>query len=296
MTTPVAPEESDSPRDGDAAESSIQVRELLESDSDAIVGLLTRGFWDRSPKYWRRALQCLRDRALPGDYPRFGYGLTDSGVLVGVLLLIFSRADDGSIRANVSSWYVEPRNRLYSNLLLARALKRSDVTFVNISPTRQTFKTIEAQGFVRYVEGTMLALAALCPFRPGAEITPVAPSFAEDASVAAKHAALGCLAYEVAYRGEAHPFIFLPRVSHRSGVKFVQLVYCRDVADFVRFAGPLGRTLLRSGFCFVILDAVGRVKGLPGRYLAGQKVKHYRGPAKPRLGDLSETELVWFGP
>lgn len=229
MTTPVAPEESGNPRDGDAAESSIQVRELAESDSVATVGLLTRGLWDRSTKYWRRAL------------------------------------------------------------------KRSDVTFVNISPARRTFMTIEAQGFVRYVEGTMLALAALCPFRPAAEITRDAPSFAKDVSVTARHAALGCLTDEVAYRGEIHPFVFLPRLSHRSRVKFVQLVYCRDVADYVRFAGPLGRTLLRIGFFFVILDAVGRAKGLPGRYLAGQKVKRYRGPAKPRLSDLSESELVWFG-
>jgi hypothetical protein len=288
MTTPVAPEESGNPRDGDAAEASIEVRELAASDSDAIVGLLTRGFRGRSPKYWRRAL--------PGDYPRFGSGLTDSRVLVGILLLIFSRAHDGSIRANVSSWYVEPKNRLYSNLLLARALKRSDVTFVNISPARHTLMTIEAQGFVRYVEGTMLTLAALCPFRPAAEITRVAPSFAKDASVVARHAALGCLTDEGAYRGEIHPFVFLPRLSHRSGVKFVQLVDCRDVADYVRFAGPLGRTLLRIGFFLVILDAVGRAKELPGRYLAGQIVKHCRGPAKPRLCDLRESEIVWYGP
>lgn len=274
----------------------IRVRQIEESDAERVVTLLSRGFDDRTPEYWRNAMARLKARRLPGDYPRYGYALTDGGVVQGVLLLIFSRTDRGDIRVNVSSWYVEPKYRLFSNMLLAQALRMPDVTFVNVSPAPHTLQTIGQQGFVPYVGGTFVALAALGLPRLGATIRPIPPRDEEGASIGERHAVLGCLSYEVDYRGQTYPFVFLPRADRKSGLKFVQLVYCRDMADFVMFAGPLGRHLLGMGFLFVILDANGPEPGLIGHYFAGRKVKCWRGPAQPRLGDLTETELVLFGP
>jgi hypothetical protein len=274
----------------------VRVRQIEEGDTDAVVALLSCGFSDRTSDYWRNAMARLKARHLPGDYPRYGYALTDKGAVTGVLLLIFSRTDAGDIRANVSSWYVEPKYRLFSNMLLAQALRIPDVTFVNVSPAPHTLQTIGQQGFVPYVGGTFVAAAALGVPRFGAEITDVAPSDGADASILQRHSALGCLSFEVNYRGKTYPFVFLPRIDRSSGVKFVQLVYCHDVADFTLLSGPLGRRLLRRGFLFVILDANGPIKGLAGHYFAGRKVKCSRGAAPPRLGDLTETELVLFGP
>lgn len=274
----------------------VRVRQLEDGDTDAVVALLSRGFSDRTSDYWRHAMAQLKTRRLPGDYPRYGYALTDKDVVIGLLLLIFSRTDAGDIRANVSSWYVEPKYRLFSNMLLAQALRMPDVTFVNVSPAPHTLQTIGQQGFVPYVGGTFVAVAALGAPRPGASMRPVAPYDGENASILQKHAALGCLSYEVNHQGTTYPFVFLPRRDRSTGVKFVQLVYCRQVADFARLSGPLGRHLLRRGFLFVILDANGPVPGLIGHYFAGRKVKCARGPAQPRLGDLTETELVLFGP
>jgi hypothetical protein len=274
----------------------IKLRQLNAADEDTVVGLLLRGFDDRDEAYWRRGWARLSLRALPGDYPRFGYGLDVDGTLQGVLLLIFSRSDAGDARANVSSWYVAPEFRLYANLLLTSALRFKDVTFVNVSPAPHTLDTIAAQGFVTYVRGIFVALAALAPPRWGVEIAPVAPRLEDDARLLERHAALGCLSFELRHEGRTYPFVFLPRLSHRSGARFAQLVYCRDARDFVRFAGPLGRLLLRKGFFFVTMDAAGPVEGLVGRLFEQRKVKVYRGPVKPRLCDLSDTELVWFGP
>jgi hypothetical protein len=283
--------------DGAGFQRKIFVRQLVESDAEAAVTLLSRGFWDRTPDYWRRAMARLGDRPLPGPYPRFGYGLVDSDVLVGVLLLIFSRTDDGNIRANVSSWFVEPEYRLYSNLLLAPALARfPEATFINVSPAPHTLQTIGAQAFEPHVLGTFVSLALLGPLRPSARISTIAPNSGSDANILEFHAGLGCLSVEVVYKGVNYPFIFLPRLAHRSGVRFAQLVYCKALEDFTLLAGPLGRWLLTKGFLFVIVDANEPVKGLLGRYFSGRKVKCYRGPAKPRLGDLTYTELVFFGP
>jgi hypothetical protein len=74
-----------------------------------------------------------------------------------------------------------------------------------------------------------------------------------------------------------------------------QLVYCHDIADFVRFSGPLGRLLARRGMPFVVLDANEPVEGLVG-VMRRRRRKYFRGDAPPRLGDLAYTELVLFGP
>ena len=274
----------------------IRVRELMTEDVDAVVTLLLRGFDDRSEEYWRAGLQRLGDRALPGAYPRYGYGLSAAGRLVGVLLLIFSRADDDSIRANVSSWYVDPDYRLYSAMLVARAMRLREVTLINVSPAPHTLPTISAQGFLPLSAGTMYAVPALAVVRRGVKVARIAPASGIQATIAQSHAALGCLSFLVTYRGQDFQFVFLPRRNRSSGVPFAQLVYCSDVKTFVRFAGALGRQLLRLGYPAVILDANEPVRGLIGHFFAGRKVKYYRGPARPRLGDLSGTELILFGP
>ena len=43
------------------------------------------------------------------------------------------------------------------------------------------------------------------------------------------------------------------------------------------------------------IDATGPLAGLPGPYRGDRAQKFWRGPHKPRLGDLADTELVVFG-
>jgi hypothetical protein len=44
------------------------------------------------------------------------------------------------------------------------------------------------------------------------------------------------------------------------------LIYCGDIANFVRFAGPIGRYLALRGRPLVIVDANGPIPGLVGVY------------------------------
>ena len=272
----------------------IACRRMGEGDVEAALALLARGFPERGAAYWRRGLGRLRERAVPAGYPRFGYVLTDGDRPVGVLLLIIGRTDEGEVRGNMSSWTVEPAYRAYSAVLAAAPL-RLGITLFNISPARQTIPMIEAQGFRRYVAGTFHALAALGPPVRGARVRALGAHDGDTPPAA--RAAPGCLSLLVeAADGGRHPFVFLPRrvVGHR--LPCAQLVYCRDLADFIRFAGPLGRRLLRHGLPLVMLDANGPVRGLLGVYRDGTRAKYVRGPRDPRLGDLADSELVLFGP
>jgi hypothetical protein len=76
----------------------------------------------------------------------------------------------------------------------------------------------------------------------------------------------------------------------------MQLIYCRDVADYVRCAGVIGRQLLRHGKISVLLDSNGPVAGLVGLFSRARGRKYFKGPHRPRLADLTDTELVLYGP
>jgi hypothetical protein len=74
-----------------------------------------------------------------------------------------------------------------------------------------------------------------------------------------------------------------------------QLIYCGDIGDFVRFAGPIGRYLARRGKPLVIIDSNGAIPGLVGTFRPGSMTKYFKGPQRPRLGDLAYSEYAVLG-
>jgi hypothetical protein len=273
----------------------LSCRPMEERDIEPAVALLTAGFPERPPRYWRRALHRLRDRSIPPGRPRYGYVMTADGALVGILLLIFSEADDGTSRGNVSSWYVVPPYRGFSHILLATPLKLKDVTLFNISPASNTLETVRAQGFTKYVSGAFHALAALAEPVRGARVRRVHRSDDSASRILVEHAAWGCLSFEVSYQGETYPFVFVrSRVLGRT-LPCAHLVYCREMSEFRRFAGPLGRRLFGHGLPVITIDAEAPIPGLVGVHRAGRSLRVYEGVVPPRIGDLSYTELAIFG-
>src|SRR4029077_1021373 len=79
------------------------------------------------------------------------------------------------------------------------------------------------------------------------------------------------------------------------GVPAAQLVYCREVEDCVRFIGPLARYLTLRGRPLLVIDANGPVPGLAGKYFDQIMPRYFRGPQRPRLGDLAYSEIAIFG-
>ena len=46
----------------------------------------------------------------------------------------------------------------------------------------------------------------------------------------------------------------------------------------------------------ILLDATEKIPGLAGKFLANRGPKYFKGPQRPRLGDLAFCESVLFGP
>ncbi len=283
----------------------IRCRQIGDDDVGAVVDLLTRGFPQRGRSFWTHALEQLRKRDHPADLPKYGYLLEADGAPVGTILLICAalRAGEGMApRCNLSSWYVEPDYRAYASLLVMQALRHKDVTYLNVSPARHTWPIIEAQGFSRYCDGIFVAFPALDGWSSGgakadvfdARRNPPVRFDLFEADMLARHAEFGCISLWCVSGGDAFPFVFRPRLV-KGVVPCVQLIYCRDVALFTRFAGPLGRYLLRRGRPVVIIDANGPIAGLTGLFRPGSMPKYYKGPQRPRLGDLAYTEYAVLG-
>jgi hypothetical protein len=117
----------------------------------------------------------------------------------------------------------------------------------------------------------------------------------QERDILTAHLGYGCLAYVVMDKSDANPFVFLPRRISRRIVPALQLVYCRNVGEFVRFAGTIGRALAKRGRLLVCLDAAGPLQGLVGKYFqdSGHQ-RYFRGAERPRIGDLTYSELVMF--
>jgi hypothetical protein len=285
----------------------LRCREILESDIEAIATLLTRGFVRRKREYWMRGLRYQSRRSLPSGVPLYGYLLENEGTPVGCLLLIYSNKLHGgetSLFCNVSSWYVDPSFRNYAALLTSMAQRRKDVTYFNVTPDVSTWPIIEAQGFLPYCRGLYFSVPALSRTGRGLKIEGVTPDTQfiaglpdADLKMLTRHAEYGGLSL-VCYTTEgALPFAFihLRKRCDIIPVPAMQLGYCRSIEDYVRCAGTIGRYLLRRGKLVTIVDANGPIAGLPGLYSEARGRKYFKGPLPPRLGDLTDTELVIYG-
>lgn len=287
----------------------IRCREITEADIDAVADLLTRGFFWRSRDYWMRGLRRQATRDVPHGYPRYGYMLDHNGLPAGVLLLMYSLRSDGAqtpIYCNLSSWYVEPAFRNYAPLLTKIAQKNKEVTYINISPAYWTVPIIEAQGFRSYCSGLFFSFPLLSRTSRGMTIEIVTPETeaiegisSSETDLLLRHAQYGCLSLVCrTAAGEALPFILSPVRIRRGWIAppAMQMIYCRDLADYIRCAGAISRLLLRRSKISVLLDSNGPVPGLIGLFTQARGRKYFKGPHRPRLADLTDTELVLYGP
>lgn len=293
----------------ETAAGGVRCREIRPADLDAIADLLTTGFPRRNRDYWGEALRHLHERDAPQGYPRYGYMLAHGDRVAGVVLLIFTagmNGDDQSIRCNVSSWYVAPEFRALAPLLVHRALRHKQVTFINTSPADNTLPTIQAQGFERFCNGVFAAAPALSTrgwtgkairLADTARPQDYLPDF--EVVLLREHAARGCLSLILQQHGESHPIVLRRRKVGQSsgylGIPCAQLIYVRDLQCVDRFCGLIGRYLALHGMPVLLIGANHSIEGIPGKYYEGRAPMYYRGPHRPRLGDLAYTEAALFG-
>jgi len=279
--------------------SGLRVREITDSDFQAVAKLLGEGI-GYSNQYFLHLLERMTQHQTPAGFPKYGRLLERDGTVVGAIILIFSRvwrAGIPTVRCHVTGWCVEPAYRSFATLFFARDLKHRDVTYLNLFARSDTLSIIEQQGFTRYSSGQFFAVPAL-HFRSGeiqakveeVNVLPKVRFEPFERDLLLTHAKWGCICFWCVTRERAYPFAFRPRFFKRT-VPGVQLVYCREIGDFARFVGAIGRYLLLRGRFVVRIDSNNPIPGLIGKFVDNVDSRYYKGP-KPRLGDLSYTQLA----
>jgi hypothetical protein len=204
----------------------------------------------------------------------------------------------------VSSWYVYQEFRNYAALFASMTQKRKDVTYFNVTPAMPTWPILEAQGFTPYCRGLLFSVPALSRRGRGMTVQAVTadtrsvPGLADaDLEMLTRHAEYGCLSLVCHTAEGALPFVFFSLRKRRGVIPLPALLlgHCPGIANYVRCAGAIGRYLLWRGAPVVLIDANGPVAGLSGVYTEARGRKYFRGPHRPSLGDLADTELAIYG-
>ena len=238
----------------------IRAREIAESDFVVTAQLLASGL-GYPPEYFLKVFGRLKEHSTPQGFPKYGYALECDGNIVGAIILIFSAAQPGIVRCHVTSWYVEAAYRAYAALFFSKGLKYSGVTYLNVSARPGSVPIIESQGFKRFSSGQFIALPVL-NFARGERAEVFEATSAPGAlleffewKLLIEHAKFGCISVGCLASTRAHPFIFQSRL-FKGFIPGVQLIYCRGIDDFVRFARPLGSYLASRGKLLVSIDSM----------------------------------------
>jgi hypothetical protein len=280
----------------------LRIREITESDVEAAIDLLLKGF-PKPRHYWEAGFKQLRKRSVPPGRPRYGFMLVTADRPVGIIIVIWSLRQRGHghiLSCNLSSWFVEADFRSYAPLLHKRALTDEGVTYVNLSAAAHTYSTIEALGFSRYSEGQVKAVLGLARNRLCGRVEVFSADRLARCALAEEErrqlltqAGYGCIVFCCSASGSLRPFVFVPRLI-RGFIPCAQLAYCRSIDELIDVAGTVGRYLFRLGRPLVLIDINGPIRAIPGKYVPGAAPKYYKGEL-PSPYDITETEFTIFG-
>jgi hypothetical protein len=295
------------PSSGDAAAyargKSICSREITENDLHSVANLLGNGLAFDS-RYYLGALMRQMRHPTPTGFPKYGYLMENDGALVGAILLIFTKVksrDSSTIRCHVTSWYVQPIYRVYAALFYLNGFSHKDVIYMNISALKDARPFLPIQGFSKYSRGQFFAVPALhlmseaidCKIISATSV-PDVPFKAYERDLLLDHAEYGCICFWCVTSEQAYPFVFRNRPTKKV-LPGIELIYCREIGDFVKFARPISSFFARLGKFIVRIDSNGPIPGLKGKYIDGATPRWYKGPVQPRLGDLAYTQFAMCG-
>lgn len=276
----------------------LRCRQIEERDLSALAALFHKGFVPTRREFWDLGLARMRSLPVIDGVPRFGYVLESPEGLVGGLLTISSRRGD-QIISNVSAWYVQESCRAYSTFLVSAATRLKHVIYINVSPAPHTWRTLELTGWKFFDPGRSIALPLLG--WPRGRVSETIPDHLPERSLLEDHRALGCVSLICEKDGAFSPFVFKRRWWSRFHLPMMELIYCRGIAEFEKYATALSRHLsirkldapLRKRVSFgFLLD--GKIRLMPSYYQKNKHPRFYKGPRAPETNDFAYTETVIF--
>jgi hypothetical protein len=276
----------------------MRIREIESADLSEVAALLTEGFPPRTLGFWQAGLNALSHRPTVKGYPRYGYGLDVDGRLEGVLLT-WAASIDGSIRSNLSSWYVRSPYRPFATFLHHHAVRPKGSVYLNLSPAPHTLPMLKAFGFRPYTGGTLLVHARSVLKAGDSIVRPLTAERVSKLDVATRstvEAHLGCGCAGLLLEDAEGPMTVLYRIKRLKRLVPAARFVAGDSTRLIRSAGSLMRFFLQSGVPFLLVDApMGYAPPAGMRLLANRGRRFVKGAVAPPCGDLRESEIALFG-
>lgn len=275
------------------------LRPMEQRDRSAVIALLQRGFPQTCVSFWERGL--ARQAAVQTD--RLGWLLDSTNGITGVLLTLRSQRfrSDGSQyeTVNLSSWYIEPQQRLKAIAMLRAAIEDQQALVTDLTAAESIYRMNTAAGLSEWSNGMMLAGAL--PWvarRPQRSVSirdftaPAADLPGWETDLLDWHQRDGCLAAMLDLDHAAVPLLF--RIIRRRGVRFAQLIYTPDRQLVLAHLPTIMRFLVRKRLFFIAID--GRPEMCPaGAWFRPGRRRFWRGPCDAARLDYAYSELVLLG-
>jgi hypothetical protein len=277
---------------------------MLVPIDDARLGqaldLLERGFPRRTRRDWEDGIE--RVRAFNPAANSVGHLLVAKNRPCGVLLTLRGQSIPPAGApfnvANLSSWYVEPEQRMLAPFMLRDVVREPGTVFTDLTPSDRVIPMLPAFGFKplnRGISAVTLPVAAM-KATPHARVYDLA-DVPKDALRPAALALLECHAQHGAIAGVLragdawHPLLFLPRLLRC--LPMAQLIYCESNSTMVENLGAIARFLLKRGKAVLLLD-IPLQGDVPGTHFLNRGMKFAKGGCFEGRTDYAGSELPFF--
>jgi hypothetical protein len=279
---------------------------VSQQDFADAIRLLGSGFPTKSTADWTAFLDRVQKfggnerGCVPVGYLMFAND-EPSGVII-TPASFRTRADgERALVINLSSWYVEPRDRWRATRMLRSLLGRHTAMFTDLTPSREVQAMLPEFGFLPINTGvlvTALPWEAALPLR-GASVVALAQSSVTLSDTLREtletHEAAGCLSAILEHPTGTTVLLF--RKCRLRGITAAVLIYCSDLEQFQTVFPAVARFLVRNGVALLISDDVGlpvrtsqirRPRGLKF-VLPGAGLEH-----DPKITDHTGSELAFL--
>lgn len=267
----------------------------------AAVGLLAKGFPEKSEAFWARGLSLIGEHHERRHLGPIGQLLMKGGDVAGVLLTIRSRLPDTNrVIVNLSSWYVEPSCRWFAPRMLQMASSAENELFTDLTPSPEARQLNERLGFHTVTNCTLFYPLPLTTFRPtGGRLHPFTQTTAKTLSSETRdmledHARLGCIVAILEAEGRPYPLVFLKTITKK--LPSARLIYCEDRQIAQSHLPAIARHLLSKGRLALTMAACEedrKAAGFAAHKIAPIQVK---GAWNPRFINETYSELVLLPP
>jgi hypothetical protein len=285
----------------------MQVRAMEDSDRMSALGLLVRGFPDRSSAYWGAVLDRLFQHRTRHATGPIGHILSTAGKDAGILLTI-ERPGRGSTAPrtiNLSSWYADPEARWMAVRLLQKAMDDTSAAYTDLSASPEARSVNEKLGFRLMSQGSVLVPTMLLAagrsnhsrLHPVSDrwLATLARDAGSDMAVAVEdHHRLGAIAGILETETGASPVIALPTRSRGLAGARIVLAERRALAAG---SAAIGRHLMARGKLFLEYEPLPD-ETLPKSAIRspGRASLYVHGATDPARIDHSYSELVFLNP